>query len=237
MQGDASRTPRAPVRFVIIAALAIIALLVPFGSGPCAQPGIRVGISAATLSIPDDEGRPFFGREIEWLIWSKAPGLHLGAFYHFTLSRHVGILGELSYVRRGMSGDTRFLFDDIEYRIALDYLEFPVPVTVTLPISSSLDAIMMAGPYGAILLQASRQSRIDGVTERVDLPNAQSFDYGIVLGIAPALTVSGRTLMLDLRYYHGLASIMDPLESSVPISSESGSIKSQSFSMLLGITL
>jgi hypothetical protein len=221
----------------LVAPVTIVALLLPTCSSVLAQPGIHVGVSAATLAIAEDEGRPFFGREIEWLIWGKETGLHVGVFHRIHLSRHLGLLTELSYVRRGLKGDTRLLFDDIDYGIALDYLEVPLAATITLPIGKTFAAHLVGGAYGALQIGARRSSRIDGITERVDLSNARRWDYGLMTGIAPSVSMRGRIIRIELRYYYGLANIMESMRGSVPVSAEGGSVKNRSFSVLLGVSL
>lgn len=62
-----------------------------------AQVGIKIGMSNSILSISENEGRPFLGNEIEWLIWHNLTGIQLGVFKDFAISEHFAIQAEIFY--------------------------------------------------------------------------------------------------------------------------------------------
>jgi len=197
--------------------------------------GIKVGVCNSSLSIRENEGRPFFGYEIEWLIRHSLTGFQAGLYKNYQLSNNFEIQPELFYVRRGVNAATEFLFDTIDYKVKLDYLELPVPVKGNLLISQSIVAGVYAGPYVAVNLAAKRESRIDDVYESLVLENVKRYDYGLVLGLNTNFVIKEKQMIFDLRYNHGLYNIMDPIKSAPRVSEENGWVKNRSWIVLLGI--
>jgi hypothetical protein len=202
-----------------------------------AQIGFKMGMSNSSLSISENEGRPFFGYEIDWLIRHELLGVQLGVFKDFEISKHFGIQTEIFYVRRGMNASTHFLFDDIDYKIKLDYIEIPTEFKLKLPLTKSITTGLMAGPYFAIKLGAKRHSQIDGITKCIKLKNVHNFDYGFIVSLYSDNVIRKLNFVLELRYNHGLSNIMDQLENSVRVSEEGGTIKSKSVIILMGVCL
>jgi len=164
-----------------------------------AHVGVKVGMSSSILSIPDNEGRPFLGYETEWLIWHRLTGVQLGIFKEFDVAEHLGIQAEILYARRGMDASTGFLFDDVDYKIKLDYIEIPAECKLRLPLSDATAIGILAGPYFAVNVGARRQSRIDGAWQRITLKNVRTFDYGLVAGVCSDIVIRNRTLVLEFR--------------------------------------
>ena len=202
-----------------------------------AQIGFKIGMSNSILLISKNEGRHFLGCEIEWLIWHKLTGIQLGLFKDFEISKHFGIQAEIFYARRGMDASTHFLFDDIDYKIKLDYIEIPAEIKLKLPLTKSITTGLMTGPYFAIKIGAKRHSQIDGITERIKLNNVHNFDYGFIVSFYSDIVIRKLNFVLELRYNHGLPNIMDSLENSVRISEEDGTVKSKSAIILMGVRL
>lgn len=202
-----------------------------------AQVGIKIGMSHSILSISENEARPFLGYEIEWLTWQKLTGLQLGVSTDFEISKHFGMQAEIFYARRGMDASTQFLFDEIDYKIQLDYIEMPAEFKLKLPLTESIATGLVVGPYFAINIGAKRQSQIDGISERIKLGNVSRFDYGLIAGLYSDFVVGNLKLVLDLRYNHGLANVMQAVENSVSISGEDGTVRNKSLNILLGVRL
>lgn len=194
-------------------------------------------MSSSILSISDSEGRPFLGYEIEWLMWHRLDSVHLGIFKEFDIAEHFSIQAEISYARRGMDASTDFLFDDIDYKISLDYIEIPMECKLRLALSEATTTGVLAGPYFAVNAGARRHSRIDGARQDVTLKNVHTFDYGLVAGAYTDTVVWNRTLMLELRYNHGLSNIMDSLENSISVSEQHGTVRNRCFAILIGVCL
>jgi hypothetical protein len=202
-----------------------------------AQLGFKIGMSNSSLSLSENEGRPFFGYEVDWLIRHELLGVQLGVFKDFEISKHFGVQVEIFYARRGMDASTHFLFDDIDYKIKLDYIEIPAEIKLRLPLTKSITAGLLAGPYFAIKIGAKRHSQIDGITERIKLNNVHNFDYGLIVSLYSDILIRKLNFVLELRYNHGLSNIMDPLENSVRVSEEDGTIRSKSAIILMGVRL
>ena len=202
-----------------------------------AQIGFKIGMSNSSLSFSDNDGRPFFGYEVDWLIGHELPGVQLGFFKDFEISKHFGIQTEIFYARRGMNAATKFLFDDIDYKIKLDYIEIPAEFKLKLPLTKSIRTGLLAGPYLAMKISAKRHSQIDGISERIKLKNVHNYDYGFIVSLYSEIVIRKLNFVLELRYNHGLSNIMDPLENSVRVSEEDGTIRSKSFIILMGVHL
>ena len=202
-----------------------------------AQLGFKIGMSNSSLSISENEGQPFFGYEVDWLIRHELLGLQLGVYKSYDISKNFGIQAEIFYARRGMDASTHFLFDDIDYKIKLDYIEIPAEFKLKLPLTKSITTGLLAGPYFAMKIGAKRYSQIDGITERIKLKNVHNFDYGFIVSLYSDMVIRKLSFVLELRYNHGLSNIMDPLENSMMVSEEGGTIKSKSFIILMGVHL
>jgi len=202
-----------------------------------AQIGFKIGMSNSSLSISENDGRPFLGYEVDWLIRHELLGVQIGIFKDFEISKHFGVQAEIFHVRRGMDASTHFLFDDIDYKVKLDYIEIPVEIKLKLPLTKSITTGLLAGPYFAFKIGAKRHSQIDGITECIKLNNVHNFDYGFIVSLFSDIVIRKLNFVLELRYNHGLSNIMDPLKNSVRISEEDGTIKSKSAIILMGVRL
>lgn len=198
---------------------------------------VKVGMSSSILSVSASDGGSFLGYEAEWLMWHRLTGIQLGIAKEFGVAEHVRIQAEVFYVRRGMDASTAFLFDDIDYKIKMDYIELPAECKLSLPVSHTSTIGLLAGPYLAVNLGARRHSRIDGARQRIALKNVRALDYGFVAGVYSDIVIRNRTVLLEFRYNQGLANIVDRLENSIPVSEEHGTVRNRSFAILTGVSL
>lgn len=201
------------------------------------QIGFKIGMSNSSLAISEDEAEPFLGYESQWLIRHNLPGFQFGLFKNFDLSENVQLQAEIFYAQRGVDASTEYLFDDVDYKVRLDYIEIPATFKYNFPVTTSISAGVSAGPYGAIKINAKRHSRIDGVSESIKLENVRDFDYGLVLGLFSDVVLRDSNLVLELRYNHGLPNIMTPLQNIARISDKQGTVKNRSFIIFMGVRL
>jgi len=202
-----------------------------------ANAGFKVGMSNSGLSFTGNEARPFLGYEIEWMTWQRLMGIQAGVFKEFGISQNFGIQAEIYYARRGMDASTHYLFDDVDYKVRLDYIEVPVALKTELPLSESIAAGLVFGPYLATNIGAERSSRIDGISEEIGLKNVKNFDYGFITGLCLDIATRKPNWVLEIRYNHGLCNVMEPIENSARVSGEDGTVKNRSFVVLIGAHL
>jgi len=194
-------------------------------------------MASSVLTMSENEGRPFFGYEIEWLFWNRRTSYQLGLFHEHRLSENLYLLAEFAYSRRGLDGHTSFLFDEVDYLIKMDYLQVPLALKLRLPISEKAGLGLYSGGYAALAVNGVRTSRIDGIEERIDLSNIRTFDFGYLIGLGYDAIIRGRRISFDIRYERGLVNVMNKMAGFAAVSDGGEVVKHQAIVMLVGVGL
>jgi hypothetical protein len=187
-------------------------------------------------------------------------GFTVSGFFTYSFGKLVGTHPELSFVRKGASStssgfgqgpDGEFLEITIRQTVDLDYVEFRVPVALTLPVvEHTLGLRAYAGPSVAFELGCHVELQIK--TEEISPMTLSStgsesetvsggcdeefggrsffvatkrIDFGMLFGAGLNVRVGRGALTGDVRYDLGLTDINDE---------GSGSIKNRAFEVVLG---
>ncbi|RMD95906.1 MAG: PorT family protein [Calditrichaeota bacterium] len=204
------------------------------------QFGAKGGFSVPRLSGGDTEQSQGFKSRF-------APAF--GLIAHRTLSSHFGVQVEVLYVGQGGKRDEMqpvpaenltglplppgvSLYADFKNEAILNYMEIPVLARYRLPVSSSLDAYLAAGPYMGVLLNAKTvtsgmsQLFLDGAgrapvvdaqgnplppmnfdDERSITSDIKKYNFGAAAGIGLALHTSSGLMFVDVRGTTGFTHI------------------------------
>lgn len=126
---------------------------------------------------------------------SSRLGFRGGAFLTYSITREFGVTGEINYAIKGANtgGDQT---------IALNYVEVPILAQYFFVNKGPFRPKVIAGPYGALLLNATR-----GGSETNQYGDR---DFGAVLGLGFHQRIGKkRWLNVDVRYSYGLADIRE----------------------------
>jgi hypothetical protein len=126
-------------------------------------------------------------------------------------SNVLGLQAELLYVMKGAAK----AMDGITSTLQIDYLELPLLLRVSFPVSPSVGVYVTGGGAVSYNLQATLTSDAPGM-QKHDVTEIASFDYGASAGGGVQLNVAFLRLLLDARYTIGLAAVhaaaSDPLD-------------------------
>lgn len=137
-----------------------------------------------------------------------------GGFLAYPINARLGVRGEVLYAQKGAEGD--FLTDDGDIHTALyklDYVDIPVLFTGDFPAGSSQFTFnVFAGPSfnfntsakAAVQEHGTLDLGKDGEWLRV-----KSFEFGAVVGAGVAYVLEKFSLVGDVRYSMGVASLSD----------------------------
>ncbi len=222
----------------VLFAAALLAAAVP--SPAFAQKfaiGVRSGFDLATLS----------GEVAEELDTRLAPSL--GGFFMFRFAKLFAIQSELMYVEKGAEQDFPFfpgpdnpdIIASGNFKLALDYLELQVPLTLMIPVGGErVVPRLYAGPVVSLQLgcQVSLASEIFtllvGCDNRIPTEEGgtvqpfptESIDFGILGGAGFDVGLGPGLLTTDVRYNYGLRDIAT--------AEAWGSIKNRNLQFLIG---
>ncbi|HKW15194.1 MAG TPA: porin family protein [Candidatus Krumholzibacteria bacterium] len=131
-----------------------------------------------------------------------------GGFVAYPINARLGVRGEVLYAQKGAEGD--FLTDDGDIHTALyklDYVDIPVLFTGEFPAGSSQFAFnVFAGPSFNFNVKHEAAVEEHGT---LDLPYVKSFEFGAVVGAGVAYALDKFSLIGDVRYSMGVASLAD----------------------------
>ena len=191
-------------RFVLSSSLAV--LLVAFVASPgLAQKlsaGVRGGISIANVRGDSIEGT------------SSKIGFVGGAFLGVDLHEYFRIQFEGQYVQKGAEEEEM----GVTVKTKLDYIEFMVPFTLTIPMENSpIAPRLYAGPALGIEASCSLSGEEGGIEVDVDcddplledLIETKSTDFSVFFGGGVDIAVGSGAITLDVLYDLGLSSIDD----------------------------
>ncbi len=129
------------------------------------------------------------------------------------ITRYFDYQFELDFVRKGAVTDVFSLVDkselaSIEGKLSIDYVELPMMVRFSPPLTSTVNPSILAGLYVAWNLSNS-VSYEDYVAEPLEEFDLATSDYGIAVGAAIDFAIKKRTVSLEFRFTRGMKEIYD----------------------------
>lgn len=222
------------IRKFIIGSI-VVCLLIQFSQNSVyAELGIKGGASVSGLFSATGDFRHFLGYEIDWLSMGNLVGFQIGVFYTFNVSSHFKFQPEIHFATRGGDASEVFVFDNIEYKVKLYYLEIPLLLKYEIPLEGRFRPGIFLGPYAAFKLSAKKHTEIWGRKETADLTNVQSFDYGAVIGGGVEYDLGPGRLILELRYNLGLKNILTMPEGFIRLYEDKDSVRNFALLIMTG---
>ena len=195
-------------RFLLSSSLAV--LLVAFVASPGLAQKLSAGVKGG-ISIADLTGDGVDST-------STKLGFVGGAFLGVDLHEYFRIQFEGQYVQKGAEFTDEAVLD-VTAEISLDYIEFMVPFTLTIPTNSAIAPRLYAGP--ALGIEVSCSVSVEGTflgetldesadcDEDADAAARKSTDFSVFFGGGVDIAVGSGAITLDVLYDLGLTSIDD----------------------------
>ena len=176
---------------------------------PHVHAGVHGGVTMSNVS--------FFPKAKEMLL----QGMQMGVSFRYAEERHVGIMAELNLTQRGWKENFEELNDQFSYYHRTTYVELPVMTHIFFG-SRVVKCFFNLGPQVGYMIGNSIDSNFDyehpdmvpgfpyeyRQTDQMKLKIKHRFDYGITAGAGVEFIVRKRhSIMLEGRYYYGLADI------------------------------
>lgn len=160
--------------------------------------GIKLGLNLAGLGGGDV-------RDTNW-----KTGFSVGGFLTYRINNLIAIQPEVLLTKKKANSEKDVEGGTWKYKVDLWYLEIPVLVKVALPIKSSLNPSVIAGPSIALKLSGKGKSEFtEGVVDK-SVGGFESYDFGIIFGADVEFTLGffkqGK-FSADVRYNLGLVKI------------------------------
>lgn len=184
---------RASHVFIFILLLSLLASELAFAV--TMRPGFKLGGGVSNN----------FGQDTYQQQWQAS--LQAGVFVESFIWNHLAAAAELNFIRKGSA--YRLDSDGLEYRekYLFDYLELSIPVKYYFASSGRLQFYAYAGPSIALNLKARIRVTFDGLEETVTVNNLQGADFLLNGGAGAAMILGPGSLILEVRYSHGLKSV------------------------------
>ena len=190
--------------------------------------GIKGGVNFARVSNLEEE---------EYLDFGTKHGLIIGCFYRFDLGASFSIQPEAYFSMKGTKAageDSAFGVPySYDFRIKLNYLEFPILLKYKFPASGKLKPSLFAGPYLGFNSSAKTYARVESMgvveTEEEDVSeDVKNAEFGITVGASLDYDIGHSIIIIDVRYSFGLTRIQDDPDPGTP------DAKNSVFSLMLG---
>jgi hypothetical protein len=187
-------------RFAAIALALFAASLAPaFTAAQSANPapaiGIWAGMTSATFRGSDAPGPTYLA------------GFSAGLFTQLRLAPHLSLQPELEYTQKGSDEvDVSNAGNPFTMHIRLSYVEVPVLLRAEGSPMGAFTPFAVAGPE--VAFKAGCGIVVSGLAGNytcANLPEAESVDYGGVVGAGVAVRLAGRAYGLSVRYDAGVA--------------------------------
>ncbi len=131
---------------------------------------------------------------------SYKPGFVGGGFLCYDVTDIFSIQPEVLFVMKGAKFDSA----EVSFKDKLDYIEVPILVKVTLPVSGKIKPSLYAGPTFNFVMSAKQ---VDG--EEIDFKDQiSSMDFGIAAGAMLAYQMEMASIFVEGRYDVGLKTIV-----------------------------
>lgn len=161
--------------------------------------GFRIGANVSTFGGDfADAGAP-----------ESRTGLIAGSFTRFALRNEFGVQFEVLYSQKG----ARFEEPDtsaVEVTLEAIYLEIPVLLTYTVPLSPAVSPILYAGPAVGFEISERIRQRVGEFEQSESSDDLTSPDLGLLLGADVTLPLGGLDALLGVRYTYGFTDLANP---------------------------
>ena len=201
-----------------------------------AQFGIKGGLAVSALQASGDDYSPFLGYEVSWVQHGTSNplfGLQLGAFYTLKISDDFIFQPEIYFVQRGYQFDHTPLYD-INYSLQLNYFELPLLIEYYLPFDWSFYPSINAGIYSSIKLSSNKTISLPDEEIIGEVSSVNSFDYGIMVGIASEFPLWNGEIIFDLRINWGLANVLSQPDDFINLYDDPGTVKTRAVTLMTG---
>ena len=187
-----------------------VLLLMTHFNLPKAQTGIRAGIALADIGFLEKGQSPFLSYDNNSVI-HNLPLLtyEFGLVSKIHLSSRFDLQGEITYTRKGLDYSTNFLYDDITYKVVIDYLQLPVLFRYKSLSEKSWKSGFLIGPYAAVKLKSRKLIRLNGLETKETMNNIHDLDYGIIAAYYMVHSLGNDQLQIDFRFGYSLFNMMD----------------------------
>jgi len=186
-------------------------------TGVYSQIGLKGGVGVSDIVFADEGQTPYLDYEVNSLV-HKLPSLsyQIGAFGTIRISNRFDFQPELFYARRGLNYDLEFLYDDITYRVKINYLQTPLLFKYKAMPDRKWHFGLFAGPYFSLKLNAVKYTIIDGQKNKTTLTSVKNTDAGIVAGFSFDFDLVKGQLVTDFRISYSLINMMSHIDGYIP---------------------
>jgi hypothetical protein len=176
--------------------------------------GVKLGLNLHTLGGGDVQST------------DSKMGFAAGGFLTYRINKLISVQPEVLITQKKANSEKDLEGGTWKYKLDLWYLEIPVLVKVAIPVESSLNPSVFAGPVVALKLSGKGKSEFtEGVVDRV-VGGLESYDFGVIFGAGVEFTLGffkkGK-FTADVRYNLGLMKINTEKD-----------IKTRAFTFMLG---
>lgn len=205
-------------------------------SSATAQIGFKAGVGISDIVFMKDGQTPYLGYEVDYYT-HRNPKLsyQFGAFTSFDLGKRFEFQPELLFVFAGLDYSMKFDYGEMIFRLNINYLQVPLLFKYKTRPDKKRHFTLLAGPYGAIMLSASKIMEIDEYEETEKMTNVRNGDFGIAAGLAMEFDLTKGILVIDLRMTYSLIDMMDHLDGYV--SKYNGPEKDRSRNVNMALTV
>lgn len=217
------------------AVLAIYFLLFFCSSRAPGQTGLKTGIVLSGIYHSHEDFRPFLGYESGWIQYGESRpllGIAAGIYRQTEIRKDLYLNVEILFSQKGYIFDHTPLYNS-NYRISILYLELPVFLRWTLPVSWRLQPGITAGAYAAYNLHSKRRVRQWDHSNSRGLQTVNAVDYGFLIGVSLSHRIFNRSWVWGFRLNYGLAGILSPVDGT-SLYDDPGTNRILSFMVSLG---
>ena len=182
-----------------------------------AQIGIKGGIGISDIAFLKDGQTPYLGYEINALE-HRIPmfTFEVGTFGTIELWKRIEFQPELLFARQGLNYSTKYIYDDITYKINISYLKMPLLLKYKISTKKKIHSALFIGPYFACKLKAVRIAEVESEREKTIISNVKNIDFGLVTGYSVDFNLFSRKMLFDLRCSYGLMNMMNTIAGYIP---------------------
>jgi hypothetical protein len=213
-------------------ALALFILFISFTAN--AQFGIKAGIGVSDIVFSDEGQAPYMGYETDYLT-HRYPLItyQVGLTAVLSINRHFDIQPEILFVKQGLKYDMQFIYDHIENRANIYYLQVPAAVRYSFSLEKQHHPNLFLGPYIGVKVHSKRIKTYDGSAETTKVENAKPVDFGLITGFGYDFRLKQGKITTEIRFGYSLIDIMEPQEGYVPEYKNPGKLKARNLSLTI----
>jgi hypothetical protein len=197
-----------------------------------AQICIKAGIGVSDIVFSDEGQAPFLGFETDYLT-HRYPLVTFQAGLSATvpLNRRFDFQPELLFAKQGLKYDMHFIYDHIENRAYIYYLQVPAIFRYRFAVNKKHQPNLFLGPYLGLKVHSKRIKKYNGDTKTSKVENARPLDFGLAGGFGYDFNLEKGAITAGFRIGYSLIDMMDPLEGYVPEYDIPGNLKARNISI------